>query len=191
MADFYDIDFGLQTEHLLNPLHQDQINLDYMLAMAQNLQLLRDKFFSDYRLGAKYLDYSVFTNYVPLRRVVFTDNCVYENKLACIAIPPTGNTLSTDHWVKIQDNYIGSDERSLYSGQLISLAYHINKWYNCESPSLIYFVPNLAAGIGFAIHIPLAVYNTLGATNGDRNNNISQYLARYIPAGTTNQIVTY
>jgi hypothetical protein len=48
-----------------------------------------------------------------------------------------------------------------------------------------------SSGYAFIIHIPLSVYNSLGATNDIRDSIISTFVNRYIPLGWTFTIVTY
>lgn len=191
MADFFDIDFGIQTENLMNPLHADQTNLDFIGSIASNLQHIRDQLLGDYRLGSSYPAYSGATNYVRNNKVIYTDKCIYEAKKSTIGVPPTGNVASSETWRKVQDTFVGSYERTNYTGQLIKMSYGINKWYGCSAPSLIYFVPNLSAGLGYELYVPSALYATLGATNTDRDNNLNAFLVKYTVGGTTNAIFTY
>lgn len=191
MADFFDINFNLLNENLINPLHQAEENMDFINSISESLQYLRDKLFDEYRLGSTAPYYSGATNYPARYKVIFDDNSVYESKVSTIGVSPTGDTLSDTNWKLVQKSFIGSDERSKYTGQLISLCYSINKWYRVTSAPYIYLESNLAAGVGFTIYVPNALYLTLGATNTDRDNNIYGYFTPYFPIGLTNFIITY
>lgn len=191
MADFYDIDFNLQTENLLNPLHRAQQNLDFVGSIASNLQYQHGNIFGDFRNRAVYPDYSGATSYTPGNRVIFTDKGVYENIKASTGVAPSGEDLSPTHWRQIQKYYLGVTERSQYNGQIIAFIKAINDWFGVTSAPYIYLVNNNNIGSGYAFFFPLAVYNSLGPTNTDRDNVILKFTDRYTCAGITYNITTY
>lgn len=191
MPNLYDIDFNLQTENLLNPLHRAQENLDYIGSIAADIQYSRDNILGNYKEGAVYPAYSNAVNYVAGDRVIFTDKGVYENLVPCVGVDPSGNILSTTNWRKLQDNYLGVDTRKMYNGQIIVLVKALNEWFNVTSSPYIYLVNNNFPGLGFDLYIPLAVYNGIASTNPDRDTAIRQFTDKYAIAGIVFQINTY
>jgi hypothetical protein len=93
---------------------------------------------------------------IPKAVHIYGDNAVYEavQDLPFSGIPPTGIALVPDeapdsansnsaaalawlipdpdsgnYWVKIQDNFIGANERALYSASRLVFEYALNKWF--------------------------------------------------------------
>lgn len=132
------------------------------------------------------LDYDNGATYSPGTTCRWTDNAIYfnVNKASIIVsgIKPRGSSLSDSVWVKVQDNYIGIDERMKYTGQLITLQYALNRLFRIESSPFLYIENGSTSEI--KIYVPLAVYTTLGATNTGRDQAVVSMAEKHCASGT-------
>jgi hypothetical protein len=192
MADIYDIDFSFQNRQLIAPKHRTPKTLALCEALTDSLQDLRDILFTDYRQGADYDAYNNGQGYVIYDRVLWTDKGIYELIVpSSVAVDPTGEALSSTNWRKVIDNYIGADERARYNAQTIVLCYAINKWFGVTAPNYIWIENYQSAGTAFNIHVPLALYNSLGSSNPNRSERISQFIRKFSSAAMVYTITTY
>lgn len=96
----------------------------WLISLLSPLSWLKDLFFIDYWQGAVYPGYTPLTTYakgdrVIWRRAVFMS---LQNGNILHPIPQPG------WWTKVQDNYMGLEERILYNGHKLVLEVALNKW---------------------------------------------------------------
>lgn len=192
MADIFDIDEQQQVEELIHPEKRKPVTLAYLFSIIFSLQHLRDLWLGSYKKGSTDPFYNSGTTYAKWDRAIWTDDAVYESQQnGNIGNDPTGLSNSSDFWLKVQDNYIGTDERVKYNGQIIILTYALNKHFRVNGTPRIYIVQNIASGVGFNIYVPTAVFTSLGTTFSNRQNRIFQFVNQYVPMGISFGIVTY
>lgn len=145
----YTLSVNYVAEKLLPPSLRKAIHLAWLRVILKPLQTFWDYVFDDFATGSTYSAYDVSLSYVRTNRVIHTNKSVYE----CILNASAGiNPDNTTYWVKINDNFIGVDERILYNSQKIVFEYSLNKWFGAPSSSpQIYIVNNTVAGSSFLL----------------------------------------
>lgn len=128
------------------PSLRKAVHLAWLRVILKPLQTFWKYVFDDFATGSTYATYNAATAYVRTDRVVHTNKSVYE----CI-LSSTGNAPdNTTYWVKINDNFIGVDERIKYNSQKIVFEYALNKWFGVPSTDpQIYIVNNIVATSAF------------------------------------------
>lgn len=182
------------SEELIPAVIRTPKHVAWLRVLLRPLKTLTDKFLIDYCQGITASAYNGATAYVYLDRVTWTDLAVYELIVSTsTGVDPTGNALSSTNWRKIQMSAIGADDRVKVNGQLIKLTYAVNQHYGVTSNPYIYFTaitPGVYSSV-LTVHVPIAVFNTMGPDIISRGNNISRYLKLYVPAEFTYNITTY
>lgn len=125
MPNIYDYDNEIVAEQLTPPVLRNNIFLSWLNVITKPIQTLWFTIFNDYKIGSDYDLFDAGTAYAIGERVIYEDKRVYECIKASLAFLPT----DTEHWVLINDNFIGVDERIKYTSQIIILEYALNKWY--------------------------------------------------------------
>lgn len=134
-------------------------------------------------------DWLIGTSYMKYFTVRWNNNAIYESKVAGnLGIMPTGDPLSDTNWRKVQDSYIGLNERVRYNGQLIVLQYALNRHFRITSAPFIYVESTAPA---FNVFVPLAVYNTLAGNNTDRNKVVEAFCNKYRPSGGVPSVASF
>lgn len=142
-----------------------------------------------YSEGDPSVDWDVGSFYDKYQTVRFTDNSVYESKInGNIGIDPIGHASSSDSWVKVQETYIGVDERMNYNCQIIVLAAAFNKHFRITSAPFAYIQNGSPT---FNIFVPVAVWTALGNTNQNRDNAVLKFANKYKLGGTTAAVSTF
>ena len=126
MSTIYDIDFQLMADNLNSPTKRKPKITAFLNCLVFPLQWLRDLFFNDYIGGMKYPAFSKITLYNPGDRVTYGDRANYQNIVQSLNISP----YNTAYWIKIQDIYLGLDERKHYNAQKIMLERVLNTYFN-------------------------------------------------------------
>jgi hypothetical protein len=135
----YDYDNQIIGEQLTPPVLRTTKQLAWINTLTAAIQNLWSLIFEDYRVGSVYPDYGFFTQYYVGDRVLFVDKSIYE----CISNSLNISCLDTTKWVKVNDNFIGSDERVKYNSQLIVLEYALNNWFlNLTATDQIFIATN-------------------------------------------------
>jgi hypothetical protein len=165
VSDIYDIDFNLQADNLNPPSKRLPKITAFLKALMKPLQWLRDSFFDDYVQGQQYSAWSSGTTYSFGDRVTYTDRGNYEyiNETASSGNLPTDE----DYWYKIQDVYLGLNERSKYNAQKIMLERVLNTYFNTSPTATpdIYIDNNDTFAQNFVTH-PLGSGNTVNVYSG-------------------------
>lgn len=170
----------------LTPPQLRQPNMTaWMRVLLRPLKYLSDLFTIDYCQGSNAPIYNNATTYSEYDRIIWTDNAVYELQVnSSVGVTPTGSALGSTNWRKVLECFIGADERVMYNGQLIVIEQAINKWFHVTSAPYIYVTTAYASGYGApVIHVPTAVWTSLGNNSGTRDNRIRQFAAKYTLAG--------
>lgn len=134
----YDQDYELIEEQLSPPDKRLPKWLAWLNSLMAPMQWVRDLFFESFVSGSPASLYSGATSYVLGDRVRFTDFSVYECILATTGNDPTDTT----YWIKIQQVWMGSDERVMYTGQKLSLEYFLNRWFGTTFIQPVYNPPS-------------------------------------------------
>ena len=136
----YDYDNQIVGEQLTPPVLRTVKQLSWINTLTAAVQNLWSLIFEDYRVGSVYTDYSIIATYAVQDRIRWTDKAIYE----CIKVTTAGILPSnTTYFVKVNDNFIGSDERVKYNSQLIVLEYALNNWFlNLTATDQIFIATN-------------------------------------------------
>ena len=122
----YDYNSNTVAEQLSPPTLRVSKFLAWLYVLAKPIQNLHDLIFSDYKVGNVYYNYSNVATYGFSDRVRWTDKAIYE----CIVSTSLGNLPSnTTKWVKVNDAFIGTDERVKYSAQRIIFESALNTFF--------------------------------------------------------------
>ena len=146
----FDINFNTQGKLLLPPKKRLTKWLAWIYTLLKPVQWLRDWFFGVYIDSA---NYTLFSNsgttyYVLGDRVVWYDNSLYECLNPTLTLATVSSPiLMPDMWYKLQDCFIGVDERTAYNSQIIVLERALNRWFhNIGAVKQIYIVVNQTNG---------------------------------------------
>ena len=121
----YDYNSDIIGEQLTPPVLRMPKFLAWIYVLAKPLQNLHDIIFTDYKIGNVYTLYNNSATYNFGDRVRYLDKSIYE----CIKIS-VGNLPTNDvYWVKINDVFIGTDERVKYSAQKILFEQALNTFF--------------------------------------------------------------
>jgi hypothetical protein len=142
MANIYDFDVDVSAPELMPPVLRQNTHKAWFKVLLKPIQYLWALIFQEYKEGLS--SYAAWTNALGYSigvRVRYTDKAIYE----CIqgAFGNTQSPINTLYWVKIQDNFIGANERVKYNSQIIVFEYALNKWFiNLFTPNQIYITNN-------------------------------------------------
>lgn len=136
---FYDFDTDILGKQLLPPQLRRTKFLAWLKVLLKPLQWKRDVFFDSYAAGSSDPFFDSSNSYSTPDRVVMSDNSVWES----LNTSPTLGSVSSpfitpDEWVKVQDIYIGVDERRKYNAQIIVLEHALNRWFQNPNNPQIY-----------------------------------------------------
>ncbi len=120
----YDVTFSKFGTQMLPPDKRGRFMRAYVACVLTPMQWIND-LFREYRKGSTAPPYLTSTTYAIYERVVYR-YAVYESL-------QSGNLnndpLNTAWWMKVQDNFIGVDERIKYSGHKLNLEYALNRYF--------------------------------------------------------------
>jgi hypothetical protein len=132
MPDIYDIDFEIQEENLNVPTKRKPKTTAFLNALMYPLQWIRDLLFEDYVNGAIYPPWGGFQLHPVGERVTWEDKSNYEcivQNFGFTGMEPSGGVDSAIYWIKIQDNFMGANQRARFNSQIIILEHALNKWF--------------------------------------------------------------
>jgi hypothetical protein len=140
MASIYDFDVSVTAPELMPPTLRQNSHKAWFNVLLKPIQYLWSLIFEDYKDGTSYVLWSNLTTYSATNRVLFTDKSNYE----CIntALGNTQSPLNGLYWIKIQDNFIGVNERIKYNSQIIVFEYALNKWFLNPLPADQIYITN-------------------------------------------------
>lgn len=163
MADLFDIDMNQQAVDILPPDKRAPGILSLQRALLSACQWSRDLILGSYKKGSPAPPYAGGT-YNKYDQVVF-NKAVYYSLVANNSALPT-DTLS---WLKIQENFIGADERVRYNGQKVVLEYALNHRFGGTfrppgSSSLSDIYINNVGPVAVGFRIGKTIGSTVGQT---------------------------
>lgn len=123
----YQIDFSNIWSQLTPPVLRKTVQNEWGNVLTAPVQYMRDLVFDDYVNGSPYAAYSGVSAYTAGDRVVYSDRGVYES----ISGSTGTNPLITSAWTKVNDNYIGVNERVKYNAQKMTFEYGLNRNFQC------------------------------------------------------------
>jgi hypothetical protein len=166
----------------------------WLRVLMRPTKYITDLFLTDYCKGANYPYYDNSTTYIKNDRVIWSNYCVYELKVATsTGVDPTGEALSTTNWRKVLNDFLGVDEKVRYNGQLIVFEYALNRRFRVSAPPYIYCVQVTppTGQLFVEIMVPAAVYAALGTNNTARDNRIKEFAFKYTLAGRDITVTPY
>ncbi|QTE37483.1 hypothetical protein J3L18_31040 [Mucilaginibacter gossypii] len=121
----YDINTDQQVIELLPPDKRYPQTVHWVQNLLKStVQFLRDNLLDGYRNGSTAPLYAAGTygygSYVQYQKGVYVSLIGNNNDLPTVSAS----------WYKVQDNFIGLNERLSYNGQKIVLEYALNRWFN-------------------------------------------------------------
>lgn len=135
----YTLSVNYISEKLVPPSLRGVKMLAWLRVILKPLQSQWNNVFDDYATGSGYAQYDVSLSYVRTDRVIFSNKSVYECILdATAGIPPDDSV----YWVKINDIFIGANERLKYNSQKIVFEYALNKYFQIPVSPFIYITNN-------------------------------------------------
>lgn len=139
MPDIYDFDIDIVVPNLTPPIKRLPKYLAWLKSLTTPIQTAWNNLFLDYKKGSTYTYYNSLSTYNIGVKVIYTDNKVYE----CISTSTGNDCLDQVYWTKINDNFIGADERITYNSQIIIIERALNKWFrNLTGTDQIYIGTN-------------------------------------------------
>lgn len=168
MPTIYDIDYSKAALQLLPADKRVSGMWAWVKALFAPLQYLHDLLFQSYKIGSTATAYASGT-YAKGDRVIY-QHAVYESLIGSNTTLPISAS-----WTKVQDNYIGVDERLQYNCQKLVFEYALNKWF-----ATAFRQPPLQSDI--YISIPAKTIPVFRSTSGDDtssstfSNNSSEYV---------------
>lgn len=136
----YDFDTEIIGKQLLPPQLRKAIQLAWVKVILTPIQWCRDRFFDDYIGGVTATEWDSVTTFFKGVHCIYSDNAVYECTQTNSNTPPDQYP---DYWIKIQDCFIGVDERLKYNAQIIVFEYALNRWFkNVGATDQIYIETN-------------------------------------------------
>jgi len=135
----YDINYNNVIGNLLPPFLRTESLKKWLYSLIKPVQWIRDRFFDNY---VNSVVYTYCDGVTPLTVasagtiVRFVDNSIWETQFdnvdAILYNPTLGTTTDTDGniiWIKVQDDFIGLNERLQYSNQKMLFEYLLNNYF--------------------------------------------------------------
>lgn len=181
----YDVNYTDVGQQLLPPDKRYPGQSAWVKCFLFALQYLRDLALGMWRLGSTDLPYDAAFTYAKGARTIFK-YAVYES---LVDLNIGNDPLDTNFWVKVMDNFIGTEERVKYNGHALILTYALNKYFGTtfrqpNSVSDIYLVRNMKPAAPFIV----------GATESESsvayaNNSSEVVINAYAFTGYTNMTI--
>lgn len=124
MPSIYDINFEKFAAQMLPPDKRFERNVAWVKSLLSPIQYLRDLWFGSYRTGSTAPQWVNSAPYAKYDQVKY-NKIIYESLIDNNTDVPTTPTT----WRLVQINFIGMEERILYTGQKLVLEYAMNKWF--------------------------------------------------------------
>lgn len=152
MSIIYDINYNIQAPELMPPDKRDNNTVILVQSILSGMQWCRNMLFTSYKTGATAPNYATGT--YALYSMVVYQKAVYYSLVALNTALPSDAT----KWLKVQDNFLGVDQRVLFNGQNLVLEYALNLQFGgtfrppgSSSPSDINMVNVAAVVAGFRV----------------------------------------
>jgi hypothetical protein len=122
----YNYDNEIVAEQLTPPVLRNPKMLGWLYTLTYAIQNKWSLIFEDYKTGSTYSDWNLLTTYSVKDRVIWTDKSIYE----CIKATLAGDApYDAEYWVKVNDLFIGMDERIKYTSQKLIFELALNTFF--------------------------------------------------------------
>lgn len=184
--DIYLQDIDTLSVDLLPVRKRKMVMKAWLKELISPAQWLNDLLFKDYADGHLYGAYSAFTVYQPGQRITFIDGANYEfiNENAAFLAGFAPDTYPT-YWTKLQSNFLGARERSMYNFQKLMLEVVLNKQFQVALYSAKEWEVKWIANVPIAQSAPpftqIYIKQTTNVQTNfwlSRGNGINAYLSR-------------
>lgn len=171
MATIFDINFDLFANELLPPDKRNPENFAMLRGFLEGQRWIHDLLFDSYKVGSTAPKWTPGT-YNQYDQVVY-NKIVYSSLSNNNTATPTNSTF----WEKIQDSFLGVDQRVLFNGSKLIVEYALNNQFGTifrqpPNQSDIYITNIAAVAIGFLIGNTKGTY--VGKTKSSSYVNSSQ-----------------
>ena len=123
----YDCDYTLQEQNVNNPRFRLPNITNFLNVLMKALQFSHDNIFNDYAQGSTYPAWATATSYTYGTKIQYgfsVYSCILAHTSSS-SIKPTNST----YWYKTNANFIGMNERILYTGQKLIMEYALNRQF--------------------------------------------------------------
>lgn len=121
----YNVNFSQVWKLLTPPILRQKKSQAWGDVLLKPLQYFRNNVLGDYSTGSTYSMFDNSSAYTKGDRVVYVDRGVYENLTGSTGALP----IDIYSWYKINDNYLGIDERVQYKSQVMTFEYALNRHF--------------------------------------------------------------
>ena len=132
----YSYDNEIVAEQLTPPVLRNDKLLSWLYVLTSNVQNLWSLIFEDYKTGCSYPAWDLVAVYNVGDRVIYEDRSIYECVKASLGFYP----YDTEHWEKVNDLFIGVDERVKYTSQKLIYELSLNTFFQTSG---IYITTNI------------------------------------------------
>lgn len=129
----FDFDIDIVIPNLTPPVKRLPKYSAWLKSLTTPIQQAWQNLFVDYKTGSTYADFDIGTTYNLGDLVIWTDKCVYE--ASSVTSLGVGQSFSgvlpnnTAFWTKVNNNFIGTDERVKYNSQKLLFEYALNRFF--------------------------------------------------------------
>lgn len=129
----YDYDSNIVADQLTPPVLRNSKFLAWLYVLVSPIQNRWSLIFNDYKIGNVYSDFNVLTTYNFGDRIRWTDKAIYEATYTnSLGVAESFNGVYPSDilfWTKVNDIFIGTDERVKYSAQKILFESALNTFF--------------------------------------------------------------
>jgi hypothetical protein len=195
------LNFDTILDRMTPPKLRQTRFIAWLTVLFAPLKLKYDDIFNKYKTGDTSTAWSNVTAYVVGDRVRYGIG-IYEALTANTGIVPISDSQT---WYKVNDDFVGTDERIMYNSQRIVFEYLLNRYFNVTPTTapLIYITTNNIDTNGFYLGDSAInengelAFGTYGFSNANdylgTSYSLNQYaftinvpIALYTPLGATN-----
>lgn len=164
----YIVNTNIFGTNFVPPKRRSSDMVAWVNTLLYPLQVLYDTMFGTYKDGNSASNYNNGTSYAIGDQVKYIDRAIYQCYVATTGNIPT----DTNYWFKIQDLWIGVEQRMKYNAQPFVLEYALNEYFGTT------FVNQLGNS---EIYLTRRIYHTYvmqsSATIAYRNEDVAAQLS--------------
>ena len=149
----FDFDIDIVIPNLTPPVKRLPKYSAWLKSLTTPIQQAWQNLFVDYKTGSTYADFDIGTTYNLGDLVIWTDKCVYE--ASSVTSLGVGQSFSgvlpnnTAFWTRVNNNFIGTDERVKYNSQKLLFEYALNRFFRiAASPADQIYIQNNFIDVG-------------------------------------------
>jgi len=156
----FDITYSIQFTRLLPSRKRSVSLIAWGASLVAPLQWLRDKLLNKYSDGYSPSEYNNVTPYT------FGDEIQYRNRAYLCIKDTTGNVpTNQEFWLLFLENKSGAIERAQWNGQLLTLEYILNTWFNLTFIQPVFSPPSAPSSIFIDNNTAQSAVFYVGATS--------------------------